>query len=81
MHEISLAQGILDIVKKEAERNGLKRVSRIGIRIGDSSHMEPSSFSFCFDMIKKGTLAEDAVLDIEKGSTTDDLQVVYMEGD
>lgn len=83
MHEVSLVQGILDIVKEQTERSGLKKVKKIGIKIGGGSHLEPSSLSFCFDMVKKGTLADDAILDIEKESAPaiDDLMVTYIEGE
>ncbi len=88
MHEVSLVQGVLDIVKEQAESNGLKKVKKIGIKIGGSSHIEPSSLSFCFDIVKKGTMADDAVLDIEKEPVRglceecgDDLKVVYLEGE
>ncbi len=67
MHELSVAQSILDIIKVHADRKGIEKVSRIGLKIGEFSCIEPSSLTFCFDVIKKDTLvAVDAVLDMEK---------------
>ncbi len=68
MHELSIAQSILDIVTRHAEREGVERVTRVGIRIGGLSCIEPSSLTFCFDIIKKGSPASSALLDIEKES-------------
>ncbi len=81
MHEISIAQGILDTVKEEAKKQGVKKVTKIGLEMGRFSTIEPSSLSFCFDMVKKDSLAEDAVLDIKKALSDNDMKVTYMEGE
>jgi hydrogenase nickel incorporation protein HypA/HybF len=65
MHELSIAQGILDIVQDEAEKNSIERVSAVRLKLGKLTAVEPSSLSFCFELITKGTLAEGAKLEIE----------------
>ncbi|MDD5451673.1 MAG: hydrogenase maturation nickel metallochaperone HypA [Desulfovibrionales bacterium] len=65
MHELSIAQGILDIIQNEAEKNAIERVSVVRLKLGKLTAVEPSSLSFCFELITKGTLAEGARLEIE----------------
>ncbi|MFZ5995539.1 MAG: hydrogenase maturation nickel metallochaperone HypA [Thermodesulfobacteriota bacterium] len=65
MHELSIAQGILDIVRDEAKRNAIERISVVRLKLGKLTAVEPSSLSFCFELITKGTLAEGAKLEIE----------------
>ncbi|MGD8562707.1 MAG: hydrogenase maturation nickel metallochaperone HypA [Desulfarculaceae bacterium] len=66
MHELSLAQSLLDIVLKEAERNRAARVTKVGVKIGAFTHVVPSSLIFCFDLIKEDTVAGGASLVISK---------------
>jgi hydrogenase nickel incorporation protein HypA/HybF len=65
MHELSIAQGILDIIQNEAEKNAIERVSVVRLKLGKLTAVEPSSLSFCFELITKGTLAEGAKLEID----------------
>ncbi len=65
MHELSIAQGILDIIQDEAGKNSIEHVSAVRLKLGKLTAVEPSSLSFCFGLITKGTLAEGARLEIE----------------
>lgn len=65
MHELSIAQSILEIVKDEAKKHALGRISKVRLKIGKLTVIEPSSVSFCFDLIAKDSLAEGARLEIE----------------
>lgn len=62
MHEMSLAQSILDIACQEAARHGAGRIGRVNLLVGKFTHVAPSQLAFCFDMIKKGSVAEGAEL-------------------
>jgi len=66
MHEFSLAQALLDIVTQEADRNGVSKVQRVGIKVGAFSHAAPQALAFCFDAVKPGTVAEEAELVVER---------------
>ena len=66
MHELSIAQSLLDIVVQEAARHGVERVIRVGVRVGAFSAVVPSSLTFSFDLIKEGTVAAGAELAIEE---------------
>ena len=66
MHELSIAQSLLDIVLQEAERHGVKKVIRVGVRVGAFSAVVPSALTFSFDLIKENTVAAEAQLAIEE---------------
>lgn len=66
MHELSIAQSLLDIVVQEAERHGVKRVIRVGVRVGAFSAVVPSALTFSFNLIKENTVAAEAELAIEE---------------
>ena len=62
MHELALAEGIINIVESEKEKNGFDRVLEISLRIGEYSGVIPSCIEEFFPMAAKGTAAENARL-------------------
>ncbi len=64
MHEMSLCESLLDILKTEAETAHFTSVKRITLEIGPLSTVEPEAMRFGFDVVMKGTLADGAKLDI-----------------
>jgi len=64
MHEVALAQSVIDIVEAAARMHAATRVTRVRLEIGALSHVSPDALHFCFDAAARGTLAEDASLDI-----------------
>lgn len=65
MHEMSLCESILDIIRDHALRDRFSRVRRISLEIGPLSSVEPEALRFGFDVVMRGTLAEGAALVIE----------------
>ena len=63
MHELTIAQNILDIINEQLLVNNLSKVIKIRIRIGRLAAIEPESLSF--EIIAKNTKAEDSVLEID----------------
>ncbi len=51
MHELSIAQGIIDIVCQHLPAGESQRVSLVRVRVGDMAGVVPESLSFCFDVI------------------------------
>ena len=51
MHEMSIAQSILDIVQEEMARHQVDRLSAINIAVGKLSAIVPSSLSFCWQVL------------------------------
>lgn len=64
MHEMSLCESLLDILKAEAETAKFNKVKRIVLEIGPLSSVEPDAMRFGFDVVMKDTLADGAKLDI-----------------
>ena len=62
MHEMSLAQNILDIVLKTASQNNAKKVLKITIRAGQLRGIVPEQLKFCFGFVAKDSIAEEAEL-------------------
>lgn len=65
MHEMSLMESVLDIVEDEARKAGTTKVKAVKLAIGELSHVEPDAMRFCFEAVTRGSIAEDAVLEIE----------------
>jgi hydrogenase nickel incorporation protein HypA/HybF len=64
MHELSLAQNILDIVEQEMTRHGATRVSLIRLDVGEFTAVVPDSLAFCFEVITKDTPFEGVRLEL-----------------
>ena len=67
MHELSVCQGLLRQVGKVAAENEATAVSRIVLRVGGLSGVEPPLLAHAFEIARMGTLAEEAELVIEEG--------------
>jgi hydrogenase nickel incorporation protein HypA/HybF len=66
MHELSIAQSIVDVVREEAARHAAGRVIRIGLRIGELSGVNADALRFGFQMTVQETDLKDVDLDIEE---------------
>ncbi len=64
MHELSLAQSVVDIVEDAARREGAARVASIRLEIGELSHVEPESLAFAFEVAAREGSARGARLEI-----------------
>lgn len=65
MHELSIAQSILETVLGEAERRNLTAVHIIGLRIGAMTDIVPEALEFGFNALKADTFLKDTNLKIE----------------
>lgn len=65
MHEVSLMQNLLEVVMETARREGARRVDLIHLRIGEMSGVNIDSLSFAFEILSKGTPAQDGRLECE----------------
>jgi len=66
MHELALAQGVVDIVEAQARVESFTRVRRIVLTVGALSHVEPEALRFGFESASRGTRAEGAELRIDR---------------
>ncbi len=66
MHELSVAQRIVEIAEEQASKSGLARVTAIRVRIGGLTTVVPEALNFCFAFATEDTLAAGAELVIEE---------------
>ncbi|CTQ63134.1 MAG: hydrogenase maturation nickel metallochaperone HypA [Roseibium album] len=64
MHELSLCESILEILKDRAARDNFTEVRRVCVDVGPLSCVEPDALQFGFDVVMRGSLAEGAKLEI-----------------
>lgn len=65
MHEMSIAQSLLEIVLDECRRHGVKRVIRIKVQVGALAAVVPDALTFCFGLISQDTIAAHAEMEVE----------------
>ena len=64
MHEMSLCESVLAILEREAQTQSFQRVKTVWLEIGALSCAAPEAMTFCFRAVTRGTLAENATLEI-----------------
>jgi hydrogenase nickel incorporation protein HypA/HybF len=62
MHELSVTQSLLDIALRHAAKAEAKRVIDLNIVMGELSSMVDDSIQFYWEIIARGTIAEQATL-------------------
>jgi hydrogenase nickel incorporation protein HypA/HybF len=66
MHEMALAQGVLEVIQRQSQKSPFARVNAVTLEIGALSGVEPEAIAFCFDAVTRGTIAEGARLKIDR---------------
>jgi len=66
MHEMSMAENILEIIGHYVPEHQQPQVRVVKMRVGELSNIVPESLEFCFGAITLGGPLEQAVLQIEK---------------
>ena len=66
MHELSLAKSLIDLVEEKVRECGGKRATKVYLIVGALSSIHPSLLRSAFEFLKKGTLADDAELEIRE---------------
>lgn len=64
MHEMSLAEGVLQVIEDAARQQGFARVKTVWLEVGQLACVEPDALSFSFGQVMKGSIADGARLDI-----------------
>jgi hydrogenase nickel incorporation protein HypA/HybF len=64
MHEVGLIQNILDSAVERATQEGAHNIYTVKIRLGEAADVEQDSLEQAFEIVKKGTIAEMAKLQI-----------------
>lgn len=64
MHEMSIAEGILQLLEETARKEQAQRVTVVVLEIGQLASIEVESLRFCFDAVVRGSVADGARLEI-----------------
>ena len=86
MHEMGIADSVLEAVHQELHRYPGHRAVKVGLRIGEFAGVDVESLRFCFDALVKGSALEPLELEIEwcrveDGRRGDELELAYLELD
>lgn len=64
MHEMSLAESVLQVIEDSARANNFTRVKTVWLEIGALAGVEVEAMRFCFDAVVKDSVADGARLEI-----------------
>jgi hydrogenase nickel incorporation protein HypA/HybF len=64
MHEMSIAESVLQIIEEAARIEECTKVKAVWLEIGQLAGVEKESLRFCFDVVTRDSIAEDARLEI-----------------
>lgn len=70
MHEMALCEGLVQALEEQAGTQGFSRVHAVRLEVGALAAVECDALRFNFDIVARGTLAQDAQLDIVEVAAT-----------
>lgn len=65
MHELSIVQALVKQCENEAKKHKASKVLNVAVKIGVLSGIEPHFLKVTYDTFKKGTICEEAELDMQ----------------
>lgn len=66
MHELSMAQGIINAVLETAEENNATEVNEITVEVGRLAMINPEQLEFILGVLVDNTILEDAKINFEE---------------
>jgi hydrogenase nickel incorporation protein HypA/HybF len=78
MHEMGIANSILDAVRKEMEPYPAARPVKVTVRIGAMAGVDPDSLTFCYQALVNGTVFEPMELAVVRAAA-DELELSSLE--
>ncbi len=66
MHEMSLAEGVIQVLEDHAKSQSFSRVKKIWLEVGQLANVELESFRFCFDAVCRNSIASGSKLYIDE---------------
>ncbi|MFZ2103721.1 MAG: hydrogenase maturation nickel metallochaperone HypA [Oricola sp.] len=64
MHEMSICESILNVLKEQARTQNFDTVKRVSLEIGPLAGVEIEALKFGFDVVMRDSIADGAALDI-----------------
>jgi hydrogenase nickel incorporation protein HypA/HybF len=68
MHELSIVSSLFDTLLEKTREHNAGKITLVKLKVGKLSGVVPDFLESAFDMYKKGTIAENARLEIEEVS-------------
>ncbi|MCK6548762.1 hydrogenase maturation nickel metallochaperone HypA [Myxococcota bacterium] len=65
MHEMALAQSLVEIIEEQAARDAFTKVRKVWMVLGALAHVDAAALRFGFDVVARGTVADGAELVFE----------------
>ena len=65
MHELSIAQSVLEAVRAEADRRPGMRICKVGLRVGELAGLNPEALQFGFEILVRESEFKSLQLEIE----------------
>lgn len=64
MHEMSICEGILQVIEDQATQQKFSEVKRVRLEIGPLAGVEPEALHFSYDVVVRGSIAEGSKLEV-----------------
>ena len=65
MHEMSITTSLVELLNEHLKRYPGAKVTRVNLKVGKLTAVEPDALTFCFQVLTEGTSIEGAQLQIE----------------
>ena len=65
MHEIAIVSSLFEIINRKVKEHRIETISRVCLKVGELSAVEPMTLTACFEVLAEGTVAQGADLAIE----------------
>jgi len=79
MHEMGIANSVLEAVRVEVTRRPGARATKVGLRLGEWAGVDAESLRFCLEVLVKDTELEPLALDIDFRPRGSELDIAYLE--
>ena len=78
MHELGIANSVIEAVQAEAAARAGSVPVKVGVRIGEFAGVDPDALAFGFEALTAGTELRNLKLEIERAAG-EELDLVYVE--
>lgn len=79
MHEGTVVREIMNIVDEAAMLNEIEKVYEIVLRVGPYSCLHEEQLNWYFEILRKGTCMEEAVIKIERDDSIEGTNQMYLK--
>lgn len=66
MHEMSLMEGVFDVIEQTLSQYDVKQVLQVKLKVGELTNAEPDALLMAFEAFSKDTRCEGAELIVER---------------